>query len=267
MGQIERWARIGGAVPWLANLVTRTPGLAALSKWAGGIAQARTMPAFSSPSFRRWHRHHTARDSGERVVLWPDTFNNYFRSETAIAATELLEGLGFRVEIPQQPLCCGRPLYDWGWLDQAKALWRQTMNTLADDIRAGTPIIGLEPACISAFRDELVELFPGDPAAQALSKQTVMLSEFLQARKIPVTLPSNGKRALVQFHCHHHAVLDRKAEESADRPSAAAQRPYSMPAAAAWPDPSVSRRENTICRCRSANASCSRQSEKPPRTR
>jgi FAD/FMN-containing dehydrogenase/Fe-S oxidoreductase len=212
MGQIQRWARIAAAVPWLANFVTRTPGLAALTKFAGGIAQERTMPAFSSPTFLQWYKRRPVHAHGERVILWPDTFNNYFRSETAIAATALLEELGFCVDIPKATLCCGRPLYDWGWIDQAKALWRQTLSVLADDIRMGTPIIGLEPACVSAFRDELVELFPGVPLAKKLSEQTMMLGKFLEHRKIAVPLKGPVRKALVQFHCHHHAVLDRKAE-------------------------------------------------------
>ena len=145
-------------------------------------------------------------------AVWPDTFNNYFRPDTAIAATRLLEGLGFQVDIPAAPLCCGRPLYDWGWVDQAKALWRNTLGAMAEDIRSGDPIIGLEPACVSAFRDELPNLFPGDAQAQALSKQTRFLTEFLKDRGLSPAAPDSHAPLLVQFHCHHHSVLDKKAE-------------------------------------------------------
>jgi Fe-S oxidoreductase len=144
--------------------------------------------------------------------VWPDTFNNYFRPDTAIAATRLLEGLGFQVDIPAAPLCCGRPLYDWGWVDQAKALWRNTLGAMAEDIRSGVPVIGLEPACVSAFRDELPNLFPGDAQAQALSKQTRFLTEFLKDRGLSPAPPDLHAPLLVQFHCHHHSVLDKKAE-------------------------------------------------------
>src|SRR6185437_5153867 len=96
--------------------------------------------------------------SDRRVLLWPDTFNNYFRPGTAIAATRVLEALGFQVAIPKRSLCCGRPLYDWGFLDRAKQLWLRTLQTLEPEIKAGTPVIGLEPACVSAFKDELVNL-------------------------------------------------------------------------------------------------------------
>ena len=170
------------------------------------------MPRFANETYRAWRRRHPARNGGERVILWPDTFNNYFRPDTAIAATRLLEGLGFQVDIPAAPLCCGRPLYDWGWVDQAKALWRNTLRAMAEDIRSGAPIIGLEPACVSAFRDELPNLFPGDAQAQALSKQTRFLTEFLKDRGLSPAPPDSRAPLLVQFHCHHHSVLDKKAE-------------------------------------------------------
>lgn len=213
MGQIQRWARIAACAPWLANLATRMPGLSALSKWTGGIAQERVMPRFASQTYRSWHRRHARRTGGQRVILWPDTFNNYFRPDTAIAATQLLEQLGFEVHIPSAPLCCGRPLYDWGWIDQAKALWRNTLNAMQTDIREGVSVVGLEPACTSAFRDELPALFPGDPQALALSKQTRFLSEFLQDRGLVPQIEETHEPVLVQFHCHHHAVLEKSAEK------------------------------------------------------
>jgi FAD/FMN-containing dehydrogenase/Fe-S oxidoreductase len=212
MGLIHRWAGMASHAPWLANLVLRTPGIANLAKSAGGIAQARTIPPFASPTFRQWHAKNAKRNGGERVILWPDTFNNYFRADTAIAATRLLERLGFQVEIPSRVLCCGRPLYDWGWIDQAKALWRETLGELRSGIDAGVPVIGLEPACTSAFRDELPALFPNDPLATALSKQTRFLSEFLTERGITPPVSTRSSKALVQLHCHHHAVLDEDAE-------------------------------------------------------
>ncbi|HEX3665434.1 MAG TPA: FAD-binding and (Fe-S)-binding domain-containing protein [Rhizomicrobium sp.] len=212
MGQIQRWARVAAVAPELTNLALRAPGLSALTKWAAGISQTRTMPRFAWQTFRDWHRRQARRNGGERVILWPDTFNNYFRTGTAIAATRLLEQCGFEVHIPGQPLCCGRPLYDWGWIDQAKSLWRTTLNSMRNDIRAGVPVIGLEPACTSAFRDELPNLFPGDPQAAALSRQTRLLSEFLKDRGISPPVPQSRAPLLVQYHCHHHAVLDKSAE-------------------------------------------------------
>src|SRR5205807_1369870 len=112
--------------------VTQTPGLSTLAKFAGGIAQERSMPKFASRTFKDWFRAHKKR-TGKRnagkpeVILWADTFNNYFHPEVAKAATEVLEAAGFRVLVPKLPLCCGRPLYDYGFLDMAKGLLLETV--------------------------------------------------------------------------------------------------------------------------------------------
>ena len=81
------------------------------------------------------------------------------------AAVEVLENAGYTVEIPPRPLCCGRPLYDCGMLDAAERLWREILRTLRPWIRAGIPLVGLEPSCVAAFRDELLGLFPHDEDA------------------------------------------------------------------------------------------------------
>ena len=207
MGLIHRWARYAAWLPSLANFGAST----SLAKWIAGIAPQRRMPPFAKQTFRRWYRkNRKSQSSGRRVLLWPDTFNNYFRPQTAIAAVKVLEAAGFAVSIPDRVLCCGRPLYDWGRIDEAKALWRETLESLRADIEAGTTIVGLEPACMSAFRDELVDLFPDDPAAKRLSDQTLFLTEFLDRNR--VELPRIDGKALVQMHCHHHAVIKPTSE-------------------------------------------------------
>jgi Fe-S oxidoreductase len=216
MGLIHRWAGLAAHAPRLVNAAMQAPALSYLAKWIGGIAPKRKIPRFANRTFTRWFRERTARRpaGGNRVVLWPDTFNNHFRPQTAVAAVHALEELGFSVAIPDRPLCCGRPLYDWGRLDEAKRLWRQTMGTLRDDIAHGTPIVGLEPACVSTFRDELPGLFHDDDAAKRLSRQTLFFSEFIDQHVDKAALPQFASRAaIVQFHCHHHAVLKTQSEQ------------------------------------------------------
>lgn len=213
MGLIHRWSRLAGAAPWLANFLTRAPGISAAAKWAGGVSQNRSIPPYARQTFVQWFRKRQPKFQGRRVMLWPDTFNNYFRVDTAIAATKVLESLDYEVTIPSAPVCCGRPLYDWGWLDQAKALWRRNFDILRPAIEEGVPIVGLEPACVSTFRDELTNLFPGEERADWLSEHTKFLTEFLDREGAELGSMSSSKRALVQFHCHHHAVLDTSAEK------------------------------------------------------
>ncbi len=215
MGLIDRWARLASLAPGLVNWATRMPVLSDAIKWTGGIAPGRTVPAFARQTYYAWRR--SRRDTmrpGRRVVLFADTFNNYLRPDVAIAATRVLEAAGCEVAMLPRPLCCGRPLYDWGMLDTAKRYLKRILQALANDIGAGTPVIGLEPACVTTFRDELVNLFPNDDLARRLSRQSYVLSEFLESQCRDFELPHIGGKALVQIHCHHHAVITDAAERA-----------------------------------------------------
>jgi FAD/FMN-containing dehydrogenase/Fe-S oxidoreductase len=209
MGLLPTWARIAVYAPGLANAVAALPPVKRLA----GIDPAATLPRFAKSTFRQWFANHRCAGGGERVVLWPDTFCNHFRPQTAIAATRVLEAAGCEVVIPQRPLCCGRTLYDPGFLDRAKSLWRKTLECLADEIARGTPIVILEPACASAFKDELVNLFPDDSAARKLSGLATYFDDFVAQRRGAVAAPRRGGRALVQTHCHQHAVLGTGAQD------------------------------------------------------
>jgi Fe-S oxidoreductase len=151
---------------------------------------------------------------GPPVLLWPDTFNNHFHPNTAKAAVEVLEAAGFRVIVPRANLCCGRPLYDHGMLDRAQALLLQILDELSPEIEAGIPIVGLEPSCVAVFRDELINLFPHDERAQALSRQTFLLSEFLETTAKDFPLPRLNRKALLHGHCHHKSLMKMTAEEA-----------------------------------------------------
>jgi FAD/FMN-containing dehydrogenase/Fe-S oxidoreductase len=203
-GWIHRWARIASHVPWLANLITQTPALRRLAAWIAGITPERPIPRFADAPFTR--AHYTARRAAPPVVLWPDTFNNYFFPDTLHAAVEVLEHAGYRVVVPRAPVCCGRPLYDYGMLGEAKRLWGRTLDVLGPALARGLPIVGLEPSCVAAFRDELPNLGLRDPRAKQLADSMHTLAGFLRERDYAP--PPLAGRALLHGHCHHKAVLD-----------------------------------------------------------
>jgi FAD/FMN-containing dehydrogenase/Fe-S oxidoreductase len=207
MGLIYWWAGIAQHAPGLANLMTRVPGAKAFA----GVANERRMPRFARKTFREQFARRAISAAGRRVVLWSDTFNNHFLPATAMAAVEVLERAGFQVTIPRKRVCCGRPLYDWGFLDRAKKLLRETLDVLRPELDTGTPVVGLEPSCVSVFRDELPHLFPKDEGARQLARSTVTLSELLAGEG--VTLPPLHRKAIAQAHCHHKAVMRFDAEE------------------------------------------------------
>ena len=211
MGRIERLARLASHAPGIANFLARTPP----AKWAAGIHSGAKLPRFASQTFKRWFHGRGNRGTGNnRVILWADTFNNNFRPRTLIAATQLLERAGFKVVVPMRPLCCGRPLYDWGFLEEAKRSFEAIFKSLAEEIERGTPIVALEPACASAFKDELLNLFPDRMEAQRLSRQVEYLADFIADRIDLFPKFLSGGDALVQPHCHHHAVIRFDKEQS-----------------------------------------------------
>jgi FAD/FMN-containing dehydrogenase/Fe-S oxidoreductase len=215
MGLIHWWGRLASLAPALANGIAQGP-LSGPLKALAGIAPQRNMPPFARRTFRRLRRGQETGDSGIRnegpeVVLWVDTFNDNFHPEVLVAAEELLRAAGFRVRLPAPPLCCGRPLYDWGMLDLAKRLLRRSLVALGPDLRAGTPIVGLEPSCVAVFRDELIGLFPHDEDAVRLSRQVMTLGEFLTAHAAG-RLPRLAARVLLHGHCHQKAVMGMDGE-------------------------------------------------------
>jgi FAD/FMN-containing dehydrogenase/Fe-S oxidoreductase len=214
MGLIMYAAPIGAKIPRLANFALQTPGLSWLAKKLGGLAVEREIPAFAAETFRDWYRGHwQRRATGRRVLLFPDTFTNHFHTHVARAAAEVLDAAGFDVVIPPRRLCCGRPLYDYGMLDLAKRLHRQTLDVLREEIAAGTPMVVPEPSCCASFRDELPELFPHDHDALRLASQTYTLGEFLEKFAPDWELPELGREVLIQSHCHHKSIMSLDAEQ------------------------------------------------------
>ncbi len=214
-GLVDRWARWGSHAPALANALTQHAPFSSWAKRLTHVAPQRSLPRLADTPFVAWFRGRAPRTAGTRdVLLWPDTFNNYFMPHTAEAAVRVLEHAGCHVRIPREPLCCGRPLYEIGMLGRAREYLRRVLSVLDADIRAGVPVIVLEPACASVFREQLPHLLLGDEQAKRLAAQAVTLSEFLEHDRESLPLPSLRGSALVHGHCHHKSVLDFGAEES-----------------------------------------------------
>jgi Fe-S oxidoreductase len=211
MGLIFYWSRLAMYAPGFVNTALNAPALGPLLKWATGFTNRREVPPFAAESFQQWWARRSlpsGRDATQpEVILWPDTFNNYYLPGTAKAAVKVLEAAGYRVSVPMAALCCGRPLYDYGFLDMARRKLLAILDELRPAIRAGTPVVGLEPSCVSVFRDEMPNLLADDQDAQRLKRQVKTLEELLMETD-EWTPPRLERQALLQTHCHHKAVLD-----------------------------------------------------------
>ncbi|HSK40374.1 MAG TPA: FAD-linked oxidase C-terminal domain-containing protein, partial [Arenibaculum sp.] len=211
MGLIHWWARIAALAPWLPNAVMRAPVLGDLARDLVGIHRKRAVPRFAARTFRQDFIRH-ANPGKPPVVLWTDTFNDHFSPGPLHAAAEVLAATGHHVEIPSKPLCCGRPLYDYGRLDQARRLLRRCIDGLRPQLEAGAFVVGIEPSCIATFRDELLNFFPKDPDARRLAERTLMLPEFLE--RTGFETPGIGGRAIYHGHCFQKALLGQKCERA-----------------------------------------------------
>lgn len=207
LGRINEYAALASHAPGLINALSRS-FVARPLKRALGIHPNRDLPRFARQTFRSWFaaRGPVAADSRPEIVLFPDTFNNFFEPDVAISAVHVLESAGFRVTIPPSQLCCGRPLYDQGMLDIAKQRLREAMRVLGPYVDRGVPVVGLEPGCLLTFRDELPKLFPRESSAQALAQNSFMLDEFLSRSAPGYTPPPFSGRALLHGHCHQKAI-------------------------------------------------------------
>ncbi len=213
-GYIYWWARIASFTPTIVNFLTHNPVTGSIAKMLAGVAKQRVIPKFAAQTFRNWFKQNNRSNTlHPKVILWADTFNNFFLPQTLVAASEVLQAAGFNVTIPKQMLCCGRPLYDFGMLDNAKGLLRQIMQSLKEDIKNEIPIIGLEPSCVAVFRDELCNLFPNSEDAKRLKKQVFTLAEFLEEKASGFKLPEYKAKAIVHGHCHHKAIMKMKSDE------------------------------------------------------
>ena len=212
LGWLPRWAALASHAPGLANAALGQPALAAMAKRLGGIDARRPLPRFAAGSFRTWFAGRagptqTATQTGTPVLLWVDTFTDHFAPEVGRAAVRVLEAAGYSVQITRKPVCCGLTWISTGQLDGARRQLRRTLDALDAAVRAGTPVVGLEPSCTAVLRGELAELLPGDPRAGQVRAATRTLAELLTQAGAWEPPDLSGVRAVAQPHCHHHAVM------------------------------------------------------------
>lgn len=208
LGWLPRWAALASKAPRLVNALMRFPGLGPMSLRFAGVDSRRKIPEFAQQTFHGWFSSRTE-VPGERahtVLLWVDSFTNYFSPEIGQAAVRVLEAAGVKVVIPEEPLCCGLTWISTGQLDSARKILGRTVETLSVAAEAGLPIVGVEPSCTAVLRSDALELLGGD-AALPVANATHTLAEYLGT--LPDYTPPSlaGQPVVAQPHCHHHAVM------------------------------------------------------------
>jgi FAD/FMN-containing dehydrogenase/Fe-S oxidoreductase len=205
-GHVDWWAHIAARTPRLVNAMAAARPLTRVLQSAVGIAPERRLPRFARETFQAWMRRHPPRSEGQPLVLWSDTFTNYFYPEVGRAAVAILERLGYRIIVPRQT-CCGRPLYDFGLLDSAREYLEGVFRVLGEPIGSDVPIVMLEPSCFAVFRDEALNLCGDQPSTRRIAQRTQLFSTFMRPHLERGELPSRSTRALVHVHCHQRAMV------------------------------------------------------------
>jgi FAD/FMN-containing dehydrogenase/Fe-S oxidoreductase len=198
----------------VVNTLTHTPGLHRAATLLGGL-EHREVPLFAGETLQQWYARRGPQGDGHRgtVVLWPDTFSNYFHPHVGQAAVEVLESAGWRVSIPEEPGCCGLTWISTGQLATGKRILQKTVAALAPHVRAGGYVVGLEPSCTAVFRSDAPELFPDDQDVLRLRDHTLTLAELLTEHTPGWEPPALRRPVLAQVHCHQHAVMGWDADE------------------------------------------------------
>jgi len=211
-GRIHEIARAASLAPMLLNTLQQGSTGSILRRLLR-LHPERNLPRFARQSFRRWFARRPERNhDSPQALLFPDTFNNFFEPEVAIAATEVLERAGFQVILPSKDLCCGRPLYEAGKLDAGRSRLLEIVAELSPFVERGVSIVGLEPSCLLTLRDELPALFPRLSAARKLTHNAMLLDEFLVAKAPQFSPPPLKGAALVHGHCHQKALAGMNSE-------------------------------------------------------
>jgi FAD/FMN-containing dehydrogenase/Fe-S oxidoreductase len=222
MGLIHWWAHLAQIAPGLANAAGTVPGVAGLAKLVAGVDGRRSLPHFADRTFRRQLPEGVAdlggaRSADRRVVLFADTFTDGFAPSQGLAALRVLQAAGFAVEVPRANLCCGRPLYDRGFLKQGRRLLGRILDAFEPELDSGVPVVVLEPSCEAVFHDELPNLLAADPRARRLDRMAVGLGAFVQAHPSQFADALPGRLAaptVLHGHCHQKALVGMAAEEA-----------------------------------------------------
>lgn len=212
LGRLPLWARltVGSKFAWLANLSLKIPGVVHLARWVAGVDQRRSLPRFAQKRFTASQELPQGRE-GKPVVIWADTFTEYFSTAAGKAALTLLADAGYAVEILNRPQCCGLTWISTGQLDTAREMVQAAIEQLHPFVEQQIPVLGLEPSCLAVLRHDSLELVD-DPRAAQVAQGVFTLAELLAADEEWEAPDLTGMSIIVQPHCHQNAVIGFEAD-------------------------------------------------------
>ena len=220
-GFIGRWLPLLSRAPRLVNTLQASP-LGAIANKLLGLTTAASLPALATHSFSRraaaeagWsdtHFHWFGNPQDPAVVLWADSVNNHYQPQILQSALTVLTHSGFSVAVAKDTFCCGRPLYEYGLLEQAKTQLTQILSGFYTHLPDNASVVVLEASCLSVFKDELLRLYPGDDRALDLHRRAVTVAQHLAAHQALPAIEQPLPAGILQLHCHHRASVKDDAD-------------------------------------------------------
>ena len=207
------YAPVAARFSWLANLLQAArrhiPALSSVLEVVTGFTARRDLPKWSAHPFCDAEANHEQlTDNRKPVILFADTFNRYFEPENLRSAARVLDAAGYQLFIPEtqdkKPICCGRTYLSAGLVDKARQTAEKLVSTYLPFAEQGIPIVGLEPSCTLALRDEVPALL-SSAEANKVAEHVLTFEELLARDKPRLKLRETGGKALLHGHCHQKA--------------------------------------------------------------
>jgi FAD/FMN-containing dehydrogenase/Fe-S oxidoreductase len=211
LGNAHHLARWGSYFPALANRLARWGPLRSWNEKLFGLDRHRSLPEWSSATFERLSARRSANGGEADVLIFNDTFTNYYHPEVGLAAWDVLEAAGARVGLARN-VCCGRPLISKGFLAQAREQARRNTELLYPHAESGRKFVFCEPSCLSAVREDAPSLLRGEQQRKAcqVAAASLLFEEFLErqvaAGRLRLELQLGPSLLLLHGHCHQKAM-------------------------------------------------------------
>jgi len=209
LGNIHELSKWGSRFAPLANLAAASAPVRWLNEKMLGLDRRRTPPAWKSETFAKWWRRRSgaggSSGQAQKVTLFNDTFLNHYHPEVGIAALEILERAGSRVDVAR-PACCGRPLISQGLLGEARDHASRVVAGLFPIASRGEKILFCEPSCLSAVKEDAPSLLRGEEQkrARVVAEACLLFEEF--AAQLDLELRPGPSRILLHGHCHQKSM-------------------------------------------------------------
>ncbi|MGA2711833.1 MAG: FAD-linked oxidase C-terminal domain-containing protein [Bryobacteraceae bacterium] len=203
LGNVRMIAKLGSPFAPIVNWVQGTKPVRMLNEAVFGIDHRRTLPALSRKTFASQVHGRGSRDA--TVLLFNDTFTNFYDPEIGVAVWDVLEAAGSKVALAPNH-CCGRPLISKGLLTKAREHALRNTKSLYDEAVAGRKIVFCEPSCLSAVREDAPSLLRGEDhrKARVVADACVLFEEF--AGDLPIPLKAGPPKILLHGHCHQKSM-------------------------------------------------------------